>query len=302
MNYLGSNRIVTNPFSSHITAEDYAGEHKSKVSMYGKGKVIKIVNKFKSHEDSINYNTFLESKNSWRDGNYYNCISITGKKVRMHYEELGGNQVYVETYDKNRLLCFRFAHLDTVCVNVGDIIDENTIIGYQGNTGLVLSNKSYNDPTYASHVHLEITDSLGNYQNPRTYADGSTYTTYIEQTNIFDPKKFQFKVNVDQINIREKPTVSSKDIGDVYLNEVYDILDTVEASDYHWYKITTSRGLTGYVANLKNSNWMTLYYPEEDINPDKKIDSSNEDNIIFECNKEGYYYIYLYKDEKLVIK
>ena len=80
------------------------------------------------------------------------------------------------------------------------------------------------------------------------------------------------------------------------------ILEKVEASDYHWYKITTSRGLTGYVANLKNSNWMTLYYPEEDINPDKEIDSSNEDNIIFECNKEGYYYIYLYKDEKLVIK
>ena len=62
MNYLGENRVVTNPFSSHITAEDYAGSHESKVSIYGTGKVVKVINKFHCHEDSINYNNFLKNK------------------------------------------------------------------------------------------------------------------------------------------------------------------------------------------------------------------------------------------------
>lgn len=313
MNYLGENRVVTNPFSSHITAEDYAGSHESKVSIYGTGKVVKVINKFHCHEDSINYNNFLKNKASWKDGNYYNCISITGKEVRMHYEELGGNQVFIETYENGSLLLFRIAHLASVSVNVGDIVDENTIIGYQGNTGLVLSSKPNSDVTYGSHVHLEVTDSNGNYKNPRMYANGSIYTHYVEQSNVLNPKKYQFKVNVDKINIREKPTVESSDIGDVFLNEIYDILEEVDSEQYTWYKITTSRGVTGYVANLKNSNWMTLYYPNQDLEPDYEVDDKTDDfnndsslpkdeKVIFECKEEGYYYIYLYSGEKLLLK
>ncbi len=36
------------------------GNHLSNVVMYGKGKVVRIIDKFVSHEDSINYNTFLK--------------------------------------------------------------------------------------------------------------------------------------------------------------------------------------------------------------------------------------------------
>lgn len=304
MNYLGENRVVTNPFSSHITAEDYAGSHESKVSIYGTGKVVKVINKFHCHEDSINYNNFLKNKASWKDGNYYNCISITGKEVRMHYEELGGNQVYIETYEGDHLLCFRIAHLDSISVNVGDIVDENTIIGYQGNTGLVLSSKPLSDPTYGSHVHLEITNSDGKYIDPRPYASFSSHTTYIEQSNILDSSKYQFKVNVDKINIREKPSTESRDIGDVYLNEVYDILSEVDSEQYTWYQIKTNRGLIGYVANLKNSNWLTIVEPNKDLEPDIEVgDSITEEAILtFQCKEEGYYYIYLYPGEKLILK
>lgn len=304
MNYLGSNRVITNPFSSHITAEDYAGEHQSPVSICGKGKVTKVIQKFKSHEDSINYNDFLNNKSTWKDGNYYNCISITGKEVRMHYEELGGNQVYIETYEGDHLLCFRIAHLDSISVNVGDIVDENTIIGYQGNTGLVLSSKPLSDPTYGSHVHLEITNSDGKYIDPRPYASFSSHTTYIEQSNILDSSKYQFKVNVDKINIREKPSTESRDIGDVYLNEVYDILSEVDSEQYTWYQIKTNRGLIGYVANLKNSNWLTIVEPNKDLEPDIEVgDSITEEAILtFQCKEEGYYYIYLYPGEKLILK
>ena len=145
------------------------------------------------------------------------------------------------------------------------------------------------------------------------YANGSIYTHYVEQSNVLNPKKYQFKVNVDKINIREKPTVESNDIGDVFLNEIYDILEEVDSEQYTWYKITTSRGVTGYVANLKNSNWMTLYYPNQDLEPDYEVDDKTDDfnndsslsedeKVVFECKEEGYYYIYLYSGEKLLLK
>ena len=77
MIYLGSQRVITNSFSNHKTAEDYAGAHLSEVKINGTGVVTKVINRFKSHEDSINYNDFLNNKNAWKDGNYYNCKSIT---------------------------------------------------------------------------------------------------------------------------------------------------------------------------------------------------------------------------------
>lgn len=324
MNYLGSNRIITNPFSNHGTAEDYAGNHLSNVVLYGSGKVIRIINKFKSHEDSINYNNFLNNGNSWYKDGIYHCISITGKITLMTPDELAGNQVFVETYDGNKKLIFRFAHLDSVNVKVGDIVNENTILGLQGNTGLVLSSKNVSDKTYGSHVHLEVIDENNNYVNPRMYASGEVRTTYQLQTNSRDENKLQFIVNVDVINIRESAGVNSNDIGNVYINEIYDILESIDDGTYIWYKIRTSTGVEGYVAYLKNSNWITVFEPkkeeiqeensansneaiDEEIDENNNIKDDNEvvyDNLelIFECVKDDYYYIYLKNGEKLYIK
>ena len=316
MNYLGSNRVITNAYSNHGTAEDYAGDHLSNVCMYGSGKVTRIINKFKSHEDSINYNNFLNNGKNWlRNGVYY-CISITGKTTLMNPDELGGNQVFVETYDGDNKLIFRFAHLDSVNVKVGDIVNENTVLGFQGNTGLVLSSKSVTDITYGSHVHLEIIDKNNKYINPRKYASGEIKTTYKMQSNIKDPNKLQFIVNVDVINIREGASINTKDIGNVYINEVYDILGSVDDSNYIWYKIKTGTNIEGYVASLKNGNWVTVYEPKKDEIENKdnsqneEIENSNnqedknieELKLIFECDEEDYYYIYLKKGEKLYLK
>lgn len=299
MNYLGSNRVITNSFNTHKTAEDYAGNHLSNILMYGQGKVIKIINKFVSHEDSINYNDYLSNSKSWYNNGIYKCISITGKEVLMTSEELGGNQIFIETYVGNKKLLFRFAHLANVNVQVGDIVSSSTILGTQGNTGLVLSNKDYSDETYGSHVHLEITDENNNYIDPRKYASGEITTTYVKQTNERDEKKRQFIVNVDVINIREKATTESTDLGNVYLNEIYTILDTVTDNEYDWYKITTNTGITGYVASSKTNKWTTIL---EEKKEETNTDSKQEDNFIFECIEDDYYYIYLKKGEKLYLK
>ena len=49
MIYLGSQRVITNSFSNHKTAEDYAGAHLSEVKINGTGVVTKVINRFKSH-------------------------------------------------------------------------------------------------------------------------------------------------------------------------------------------------------------------------------------------------------------
>ena len=44
-------------------------------------------------------------------------------------------------------------------------------------------------------------------------------------------------INVDQINIRERASVGSADIGDVYYKEEYEVYNFVEDYNYVWYKI-----------------------------------------------------------------
>lgn len=298
MTYLGSERVLTNSFSNHVTAEDYAGEHLSDVSINSTCKVINVINKFKSHEDSINYNDFLNNQGNWRSGNVYNCISITGKVVPMYGEELGGNQVHLETIYNNETYIIKLCHLNDIVVNIGDIVYPNQVLAHQGNTGLVLSSKNFDDATYGSHVHIEITDSNGNFINPRGFADGSISGSYISQSNVINNNIDQIKILVDAINIRESSSVDSKDIGNVYLNEIYDVLDIVDSDIYIWYKIKTSTNVIGYVASKKDENWIEFISKkvvEKPINDDTY-------KLLFTCSKEDYYYLKLYKGESLYIK
>lgn len=312
MIYLGSERVLTQNFSSHKYAEDYAGAHKSVVKINGQGKVVRVIQRFISHQDSINYQSFLNNQSRWKDGNIYHCISITGKQVDMSYDEIGGNQTFIETYTANgEMLIIRIAHLDRVAVKVGDIVDENTIIGYQGNTGLVSSTKSVQDETYGSHVHLEVRNQDGLALNPRGYAIGDIKTYYKMQSNDLDKDKDQFKVMVDNINIRKLPNTSSDILGMVYMNEIYTILDTVDSLEYSWYKITTGRGVTGYVAMKKGSNWLELLPKNVDVVPDPEVpdepqpsETPEKENyqLLFQCKKTGTYYVKLVEGEEIYLK
>lgn len=326
---LGSERTVTQDFKIHGYAEDYSGEHLSNIRFNGVGKVINVVNKFKCHEDTINKNDYNNYKSSWKDGDYYNCISITGKTVRYHKNELGGNSVTIESYYNGTLLYFKILHMANVNVKEGDIVNTNTLIGIQGNTGLVLSSKARTNPTYGTHVHYQVYDSNGIYLNPRKYATGAIITNYITQSNSVDETKNQFRVLVPKINIRESSTVNSKDLGDVYQNEVYTILDTSSDDKYDWYKITTNTNITGWVANEKGYNWLEIKnvapppvttpttiepepVPKGEVTGDKKEEvkddtttDTKEDNtkyhLIFTCEKTDLYAINLNEGEKLYI-
>ncbi|MDD2203373.1 MAG: M23 family metallopeptidase [Bacilli bacterium] len=300
---LGSERSVTQNYNIHKDAEDYSGEHLSIIRINGRAKVTKVVNKYINHEDTINYNDYLNNHSLWRDETYYNCISITGKVVRYHQSELGGNHVELECYEGDLKIHIRLYHMAEVLVNVGDIVDSNTIIGKQGNTGLVLSKKRSSDISYGSHVHMEVLDDNYKSINPRDYATFDRAVTYREQTNIIDNSKKQIKIIVDKINIRSNPDVLSYDIGDVYNGEIYDVLGVSEDEKYTWYNIKTSLGLVGYVANEKNKIWLIVTNEEEKIEGDiKEVDDVKELKLIFTCEKDGTYAIKLKYGERLYIE
>lgn len=236
MIYLGSPRIVTNSFQNHKTAEDYAGTHQSDIKINGTGKVIRIIDHFQSYEDSIDYYDFLDHKNDWQDGNHYNCISVTGKMIRMQEDELKGNQIWIETKQGNKTLLFHFAHLDSISVQVGDVVNSDTVVGKQGNTGLVLSNKSKSDSTYGSHVHFEVIDSNRVYLNPREYADGTIETSYLEQSEESD------EVKEGKLQDPVVPNIIIEDQQQTPLEKSIDqedniLIFTCEKEDYYYIKL-----------------------------------------------------------------
>lgn len=303
---LGAERYITQNYEMHKTAEDYSGNHLSPIKITGMAKVTRVVNHFKVHEDSINYYDFINNQYKWRDGDYYNCISITGKHIRFHKDELGGNCVEVEGYVDNQYYRCTMFHMASTLVQVGDIVTSDTILGYQGNTGLVDSSKSRDDITYGTHVHLEVKNNFNQFINPREFALGNKVLTFEEQTNALDTSVDQILIVVDQINIREYPTVDSKDIGDVYNGEIYTILGMQDDILYTWYKIKTNRGLVGFVASSKEEEWVEVKKgniqtpPKEEPEevPPKDI---KEYILLFTCPKTDTYYLKLQEGEQLYL-
>lgn len=303
MQLLGAKRAVTQDYKTHGNAEDYAGDHLSVIKIKGRAKVKKVVNKFTSHEDTINYNDFINNRTLWRDQTYYNCISITGKVVRYHQSELGGNQVELECYEDNKKRIFRILHMSEVLVNVGEVIDSETVIGTQGNTGLVLSSRAKSNKTYGSHVHFEVLDENYKTIDPREYALFSKEVNYMEQTNVIDNEKKQIRIIVDKINIRLKPAVTSSIIGNVYSDEIYDVLGITEDEQYIWYHIKTTLGVSGYVANEKGQNWLIVINAGENIIEEpKEVDQLKEIKLLFSCEKDGMYAVKLKAGEKLYLQ
>ncbi len=78
------------------------------------------------------------------------------------------------------------------------------------------------------------------------------------QSNAVDKTKTQIRVDAKRINIRSLPTIDSEDLGDVYKDEIYTVLEHVDTNEYYWYKIKTNYGVEGYIASDPNDNYVSL--------------------------------------------
>ncbi len=79
-----------------------------------------------------------------------------------------------------------------------------------------------------------------------------------KQSNEIDKTKTQIKIIAKRINIRQKPTIYSEDIGDVYANEIYTVIEHVDNEEAYWYKITTANNITGYIASDPNNEYVEV--------------------------------------------
>lgn len=92
----------------------------------------------------------------------------------------------------------------------------------------------------------------------------------------------QVEVLINNLNLRESPTTTSKRIG--YIKRgIYNVLDTTNNEGYVWYKVENY-----WIAT--NDSW-TKYYPKSEVFP----------KLIFTCDKTGKYLIYLEKGNKLYL-
>lgn len=106
------------------------------------------------------------------------------------------------------------------------------------------------------------------------------------QSNKLDKSKTQIKVLVKRINIRKEPTINSEDIGDVYKDEIYTVLDNVDAEEYYWYKIETSKNVVGYIASDPKSEYVDVISGYIDRTAPEIIFS--KDFLLFEDGKENF--------------
>ncbi|HHX17007.1 MAG TPA: M23 family metallopeptidase [Mollicutes bacterium] len=299
---LGNDRFVTQDYKTHGSAEDYKGEHLSDIRIRGTAKVTKVVNKYIPHEDTIDYNEFQKNKDTWKDGIYFNCVSITGKNIRYHQSELDGNQVELESFEGDKKRYFRICNMAEVLVDVGDIVNSDTVIGRQGNTGLVLSKKDISDETYGSHIHFEVLDENYNNVDPRQYANFIKEVKYVFQANSTSQNKKQIKIIAKKINIKENPSFESAKIGDVDEGDIYDIYGIVEDNINIWYNIKTSNGLVGNIPARKGAKEVVVLDEGEDVEGViKEVDEQKEHKLIFTCEKDGVYAVRLQKGDNLYL-
>lgn len=85
----------------------------------------------------------------------------------------------------------------------------------------------------------------------------------VEQTNERDSSVLQVRVITDYINLRRQTNLySSSIIGKVYKDEIYTVLGITETHDRIWYKIRTTFGVEGYIADRyvnEDTDKITMY-------------------------------------------
>ena len=198
----------------------------------------------------------------------------SGRVVGTGYSNINGNFVYVN-YPRLKKTGL-YQHLDRISVVENQIVDDDTIIGYVGDTGRVTG------------VHLHFgwfpEDDLSLDWYSRNWEDFETYEyprpiAYFGEVVLRNNSVNQIEVLVDNLRARKSPN------GDIlgYINPgIYNILETRIEKEYTWILVDDNIWIA------YDSNWAILY-PKEDIeinmpkldeDLDKKDDAESVDDDI----------------------
>jgi len=240
------------------------------------------------------------------------------KVVYSGYDNSLGNYIIL-SYDKgnNTIIC-RFLHLrEKSNLKAGDKVLRGQKVGNMGTTG------------YSTGVHLHFEYWICPKGYKYNYADRSKYAKNpLNYVYLFDDQRVSDSSKNDVIRVVGTSLIKKRDENknqievvssllrcrtDAGTNKnilgyidfgIYDVLDVKDANGYKWYKIDNEK----WVANADNS--LKVYNKVEEEMEEE--DNSNEEQEVVENNnfdlnnynefisqKDGYYYIYLKKDEKI---
>jgi len=245
---------------------------------------------------------------------------IDSKVSYVGYDNSLGNYI-VFTYDKeNNTIIYRFFHLrDKPKFKIGETVKRGQQVGIMGTTG------------YSTGVHLHFEywicpkgykyrneDKVKYAKNPLDYcylfetqevnSDDQNKVIKVVGTSLKterDKTKNQIEIVEKLLRCRNNVGTNSTILGYIDLG-IYDFSDVKENNGYKWYKIDNDKWVAGI------DDYVNIYDKSdnvEDINQDKNIneETSTEENNTFDLNnynefislKDGYYYIYLKKGEKI---
>ena len=102
----------------------------------------------------------------------------TGTVMKISYKSsCGGNMVYIGHYTSSGTYTSGYFHLASVNVSVGQVVDQNTVIGYSGG---VPSIESWDRCSTGAHLHLQM--GTGIFMSDYFY-----YSNYVARK--FDPRR-----------------------------------------------------------------------------------------------------------------
>lgn len=151
-----------------------------------------------------------------------------------------GNYVKISHGDYHSL----YAHFREANVIVGQEVDTNTIIGWSGNTG----------NSTGSHLHFgfkdlqQLDNGFHGYIDPMPYIkNGVEYSVPEIKAPESDPTHYAL-VLYDGLNVRNEPSISGNDLGDMAAGVCAAIFEIIDDGDDVWLKI----GVDRYIAARHN--------------------------------------------------
>lgn len=210
---------------------------------------INPINNAREFHEAVDYGTNNQKLNQYAITN--------GRVLSAGTDSLGGKFVYVD-YPSLGYVGMHY-HLSSIKVKAGDNVDQNTVVGVTGQTGL------------ATGVHLHYGwFKKSEYSKPYYQRNWEDFEQYVFENKLGTPvsrdeDKYQIEVLIDNLRGRAEP--NGKILG-LLSKGLYNVLDAYEVGGYMWYKI----GENLWCAY--SSEWMNKYtnfrigdliYPIKDV-------------------------------------
>ena len=182
--------------------------------------------------NTLNRNLSIFTKASNKENDTYNQVKVLSLK-------------YIRKYPQENTYIYVGHVTEGDIYNILDIVDKDRqrFIKIKTNTGITGYLLSGDDIEFKLNKSSDL------------------YKKWFIQSNERNEFVKQLKVINDYINIRKSATIYSDIVGQVFKEEIYNVLDETDEDGKIWYKIETNQGVKGWIAgNYAGSQMVEILY------------------------------------------